>query len=357
MKAPKASSRKLPSSDFENLVRNGIDFLEKAMSQLDSDPKHSVINFYTAVEIFLKAPLVHDHWTLVVLDRDLNRQKYEDGDFLSVSFEDSCSRLAGALNKPLKQSAKEAFNKIRKHRNRIVHFFHSGIDGKQRDAIKLEQAQAWFELNRFITDAWGEKFKPFEQDFRRMESSLIAINHYAKTKYEDLKPKIEGLKKRGEIFEPCPKCKTNAYQVSEEASRLTSHFCMVCFHREKRILIDCPKCGSVDQTIYPFDGFECDNCNYQVVGEDHIFDLLDENTVRGTKRDLDSDTPANCDECQGYHTICEYDSGYLCVNCFAYFDQIGQCEWCNEPMSGNTEYTYVNGCEHCEGQAGWHAND
>ena len=67
---PRPSKARAPMADFENLVRNGIDFLEKAMLQLENDPKHSVINFYTAVEIFLKAPLVHDHWTLVVLDRD-----------------------------------------------------------------------------------------------------------------------------------------------------------------------------------------------------------------------------------------------------------------------------------------------
>ena len=39
------------TSDFENLVRNGLDFLEKAMSQLVNDPKHSVIDLYTALEI------------------------------------------------------------------------------------------------------------------------------------------------------------------------------------------------------------------------------------------------------------------------------------------------------------------
>lgn len=48
----KTTTKKEAASDFENLVRNGIDFLTKAISQLESDPKHSVINFYTAVEIF-----------------------------------------------------------------------------------------------------------------------------------------------------------------------------------------------------------------------------------------------------------------------------------------------------------------
>lgn len=352
-----SSKKQETISDFENLVRNGIDFLEKAMFQLENDPKHSVINFYTAVEIFLKAPLVHEHWTLVVVDRDLNRKNYEAGDFLSVSFEDASTRLSAALNQPLKKSAKEAFDKVRKHRNRMVHFYHSGIDGKQRDEIKLEQAQAWFELNRFVTDTWREQFRPFADDFRRMERNLIANNHYAQAKYENLKPKIEGMKTGGKTFRDCPRCGTNACQVEEEAERLTSLDCLVCFFREKRIQVVCPECGDSDQHVTAYEGFICEKCEHEVSDESEIFDLLDQNAVRGTKHDLDSDTPANCDECQGYHTVCEYEGGYLCANCFTYFDAVGQCQWCNDPMTGDTEDTYVTGCEHCDGYAGHHAND
>lgn len=354
---PKPAAKNEPATDFENLVRNGIDFLEKAMSQLDSDPKHSVINFHTAVEIFLKAPLVYEHWSLVVVDRDPNRQKYEAGDFLSVTFEDACTRLGSALNKQLKSSAKEAFDKVRKHRNRMVHFYHSGLDGKQRDEIKLEQATAWFELNRFVGDTWRDQFKSFASEFRRMERSLIANNHYAKAKYEALKPKIEGMKTSGKVFEDCPRCHTNACQLEEEASRLTSRHCLVCFHSSKRLQIDCPECGDPNQYLEPYDGFSCEQCDCEVKGESEIFDLLDQNSVRGTKDDLDSDTPANCDECQCYHSVCEYEGGYLCTNCFTYFDSVGQCQWCNDPMTGDTEDTYVTGCEHCDGYAGHHADD
>lgn len=353
----KPSKAKEPRSDFENLVHNGIDFLEKAMSQLDTDPKHSVINFYTAVEIFLKAPLVHEHWILVVADRDPDRQKYDAGDFVSVSFEDACLRLSRTLKKPLHKSAMDAFNKVRQHRNRMVHFYHRGIDGRQRDQIKLEQAQAWFELNRFIADTWREHFEPFASEIRRMERNLITNNHYAQAKYEDLKPKIEGMQKGGKAFEDCPRCRTYAYQVEEEAPRLTSRHCMVCFHSETRLQIDCPKCGDTDQYVEAYNSFSCDKCDYETSGDSELFDLLDQNMVRGTKHDLDSVTPANCDECQGYHTVCEYEGGYLCTNCLTYFDAVGQCEYCGDYMTGDTEHTYTTGCEHCEGTAGRYADD
>ncbi|WP_141213406.1 hsdR [Janthinobacterium sp. PC23-8] len=352
----KPSIKKELESDFNNLVRNGIDFLAKAISQLDSDAKHSVINFHTAVEIFLKAPLVHEHWTLVVVDRDANRKNYEAGDFQSVSFSDACTRLDNALNKPLRKSAKEAFDKVRKHRNRMVHFYHSGINGKQRDEIKLEQAQAWFELNRFITDTWREQFKPFENDFRKMERTLIANNHYAKVKYEDLKPKIEGMKVGGAIFEDCPVCTMNALKVEEEVDRLFSSDCMVCFHSEKRVQLECPQCNDSNQHMVAYDGLTCTNCKFELPNED-AFDLLDQNQVRGTKHDFDSDTPANCDECQGFETVCEYQGGYLCTNCLVHFDSVARCQSCGASMTGCAEDTYSTGCEHCDGYAGYRSDD
>jgi hypothetical protein len=352
----KASKKAEVKSDFENLVRNGIDFLQKAMSQLDEDPKHSVINFYTAVEIFLKAPLVLEHWTLVVVDRDFSRQRYEAGDFISVTFEDACSRLGNSLNRPLTKGAKDAFDRVRRHRNRMVHFYHSGISGKQREAIKLEQAQAWFELNRFITDTWHDEFHSFTQEFKRMERSLIANNHYARAKYENLATKIDGMKKAGTVFAECPYCKTAGLQVDEVVENLTSYHCIVCFQRDVRLKVTCPECGDQDQYVVADDGFTCGECDHSISSEG-VYDLLDDSKKRYTKDYFDASTPANCGECQGHHTVCEYGDGYLCTSCLAYTDSVGHCEWCNDSMTGSTEDTYVTGCEFCDGYAGHHAND
>lgn len=239
----------------------------------------------------------------------------------------------------------------------MVHFYHEGIDGQQRDEIKLEQAQAWFELNRFIVDTWRDKFGPFLIELRHMERSLIAHNHYARAKYESLKPKIEGMKRGGKTFQACPNCGTEACRFDNEADRLTSFDCLVCFFNERNIQIDCPSCGDADQKISAHENFDCNKCGHEVSGESEMFDLLDQNRVRGTKHDFDSNTPANCDECQGYHTVCEYESGYLCINCFTYFNAVGQCEYCSDYMTGDTEGTYATGCEHCEGTAGRYADD
>ena len=348
------AKKKEGPSDFDNLVRNGIDFLEKAMSQLDIEPKYSVINFHTAVEIFLKAPLVREHWSLVVVG-DPSRQKYEAGDFMSVSFDDACNRLASSLNKPLAKSAKTAFDIVRQHRNRMVHFYHSGIDGKQRDAIKLEQAQAWFELNRFVTDVWRDEFDEFIPEFKRMERDLIANNHYAQAKYASLTNKIEGLKKKGVNFCACPECKTEGCRFAEPVDGIRNYNCLVCFFDDTVLDVSCPECNAKNE-LRPYNGFACDECGHEIE-ENDIFDFLDQCTIRGTKDGMDCDTPANCDECEGYHTVCEFNDGYLCANCFAFFDSLSCCGWCNDPRTSHDEDSYVTGCSVCEGYAGHHADD
>jgi hypothetical protein len=260
-----------PPADFKSLVRNGIDFLEMAMSQLNTDPKYSVINFYTAVELFLKAPLVDEHWSLVVAG-DPNREKYDAGDFISVSFDEACNRLSVSLKKPLKDSAKKAFDRVRKHRNRMVHFYHSGVDGRQKDAIKLEQAQAWFELNRFVTNEWRKQFEPFIQEFKRMEQNLIANNHYAQAKYQSLKSKIDGLKAGGTVFKVCPSCGTGACKVNALIEQLEELSCMVCFFSDTQLKVTCPECDA-DQSMSPCEPFVCDECQHKISGEAKLFEF------------------------------------------------------------------------------------
>ena len=45
----------------KKLVLNGFDFLTEAIASLEGKPKYSIINFYSAVEIFIKARLLHEH--------------------------------------------------------------------------------------------------------------------------------------------------------------------------------------------------------------------------------------------------------------------------------------------------------
>jgi hypothetical protein len=49
---------------------------------------------------------------------------------------------------------------------------------------------------------------------------------------------------------------------------------------------------------------------------------------------FDAVVPANCSECEGYRTVVEYESEYLCVNCFTVCEQLEACGWCGAESAG-----------------------
>ena len=54
---------------FSQLVGNALDFAETAARELEPSPKYSLINFGAAVELFLKARLLSEHWALIIKNR------------------------------------------------------------------------------------------------------------------------------------------------------------------------------------------------------------------------------------------------------------------------------------------------
>jgi hypothetical protein len=111
-----------PQEEWQTrLTDNAIDFLNRAIDDFKAQPKYSIINFHTAVELFLKARLLREHWSLIVL-KSPDRQKFEAGDFISVPFDEACVRLQNIVQSPVPERARKNFDAIRKHRNKMVHF-------------------------------------------------------------------------------------------------------------------------------------------------------------------------------------------------------------------------------------------
>ena len=63
---PKPNKVKEADELFDSLVENAIDFLQMSVQELEKRPKYSVIHFAMSVELFLKARLLREHWSLVV---------------------------------------------------------------------------------------------------------------------------------------------------------------------------------------------------------------------------------------------------------------------------------------------------
>ena len=141
---------------MNGLTENAFYFLRGAFQQLENDPKRSVIDFYAAVELFLKARLLGEHWSLIVASKP-DFQQFKSGNFQSVTFNEAIERFQRVLDQPIPVDAIKAFDRVRKHRNRMVHFYHPEENPSAPSVIAIEQLKAWHHLNRLITGEWASK--------------------------------------------------------------------------------------------------------------------------------------------------------------------------------------------------------
>ncbi|EDV0263684.1 hsdR [Salmonella enterica subsp. salamae] len=342
------------SEDVKALINNGLSFLEQAQKELDdSKPQFSLVSFWTAVELFLKVPLAHEHWSLICSRKTPPKKKsYQEGDFVSISYDETRALLRDVLEKPLSDDTHIIFDKVRKHRNRLVHFYHSDFTDKQSKQILEEQADAWFRLYQLIRKDWrpiiGEALylKLTLDEGRLLRTSLF----YSKAKFRALAPKLKELRDKGHTIVKCYTCSNKAgvqTPFNEDGDNvLYETDCLVCgYVTDRSIDVLCPGCGCRQRI--EADGelnFTCEKCQHS----ESKHDLLDESTS-SDEDVMYSGGIASCSDCGGYETICDFGGSYLCVNCFALHDTVGQCEYCGASSTKIPDMSSLFGCEFCSG--------
>lgn len=340
---------------IRGLISNGLDFLQKAIAGFSTEPKHSVINFYAAVELMIKARLMTEHWTLVVA-KQTSRRQFEEGDFISVGFEDAVKRLRDIVNIALSEQAYRSFDSIRKHRNKMVHFFHPGAFSKQEiESIAAEQLRAWHYLNQLLTTSWKGVFTAYAAEIAAIERSLRSHREYLRAKFIDLGPELKRLRAEGDTIAICKTCTFDAAVIEEPADGLFRTKCVLCGARHDWLAVECPECAA--KTDFAGDGepFICSSCEL-TIELNELVGLLNEEFHKPDEASL-ALTPANCGECDTYQSVIERDGQYLCLNCLDLSEQLAQCEWCSEYGTGDMSESYLTGCGFCEGSSGWHKDD
>ncbi len=341
-----------PGDDVLALIENGMDFLDKARSELETRQyKHSIVSFWTAVEIMLKVPLVHEHWSLVCSGKRFVRSKYLEGDFQSVTYDETCARLEDILEKPLKKETKEIFNEVRRHRNRVVHFHHPQFTDILVKDILAQQANAWFALNRFMREDWASIFGPLHSRKLAMsETQLLKGNtFYSAVRLEKVQPDLIELENAGREIHDCPACHQHAVVETLldtghlDLPALYKSHCLVCSSARRKVRMNCPLCG--EELLCP-DGdmsVTCSKCDadyfrYALIDEDERHSPIDEEYL-----------PAGCTSCLHPTSIAKFGSGYLCSECLEFYKEIMVCECCNHASDSVPQLSHLGGCEFCDG--------
>jgi len=316
--------------DTEALISNGLDFLNKAREEFQAgQAKFSVVSFWTAVEILIKVPLVHEHWTLACSGKKMERKKYLSGDFQSVTYDEACARLNDVLDMPLEAEVAKRFSKVKNHRNRVVHFYHNELSAGDQQQVLTEQADAWFALNGLMRNEWSVLFaRRLRERLAEDETNMIRSNaFYADAKFRD-KAVQEQLRKEteaGEILRTCVVCGcTSAVrQLLMSGLSLYDETCFVCGEQPAFLEIQCTGCGEAARVQEGDSDFLCGRCGYQSDRYEAINPLSVE--------EHDETDAAGCADCLRPDSVCSYRSmyaSYLCTGCFYAHDVLEQCDRC-----------------------------
>ena len=285
-------------STLERLVEHALDFLAKAISELDDHPKYSVIHVYAALELFLKARLMAEHWTLVVAkQKEPDLDKFLSGDFQSVSLRDAATRLDKVVRSGLSKQVLEAFGNVGKHRNKMVHFLHEAHTKEENDAVKQEiakqQLNAWYFLNRLLTVKWKEVFESCANQIAEIDARLRKLHGFLQVVFENLTPEIKKRKGQGMQFGICPSCQFESQEYEAKTNSISEAKCLVCKLTEWRLQIICPECDSL--VVFVNNGFaSCASCDKSFEPDDVVSILGDVDEFYDF---------GNCSDCDGYHTV------------------------------------------------------
>ena len=137
------------------LTKNAFDFLETGIMEFDDNPKYSIVHFSTAIEMFLKARLAHQDWKLLFSNQDkADWNKFKTGDFHAINTEEANKIIKTTEpNNKLIIDAHISFRSLSNHRNKIIHFYHHGLESSQETKEKSYRS--------IVTP--GSAFEPYSQ--------------------------------------------------------------------------------------------------------------------------------------------------------------------------------------------------
>lgn len=229
-----------PLDSFDGLVKNAFDFFSVSIRGFSENPKYSAIHFYAAIELFLKARLMLEHWSLILDDpKRADRQRFLNGDFKSMTMEQAIERIKSICGEKLSDEHTRTFNSIRAHRNQFVHFFYP--DGASNmEAIAKELCAAWYSLHQLLTGPWLFHFTNYESDIAEADEQMKSIRQFLAVKFDRLKTRLSQDQMNGITIHTCAACGYEACEIFDSSAPLFEYRCAVCDAHDRYLSLDCP---------------------------------------------------------------------------------------------------------------------
>ncbi len=351
------SQQKLTKEEmFDALVKNALSFLGASLDNLDAKPKSSIIDFYTSIELFLKARLMNEHWTLIISKPEIaNIESFRIGDFHSIFLDDAVKRLKNIINEPLTLKCIDNFKALGEHRNQIVHFAHTDyIDlDATKASIVVEQWSSWHYLHELLSVQWNKIFKAYLPEIEHIHQRMMQQADFIEARFKELEPKIQIKIKSGENVINCEHCDMASAVVTDTHAWGVDYECMVCGVKDISInktneTIPCDHCGK-EFEFFRKNLKSCPHCGNELNTE-KLIDLCEQQYTEGDDW-WEEGAPhiASCHSCQNERPSVFYIDGlWSCVSCFERGWKAVSCPHCAEFVTGDMEHIKYFACFKCE---------
>lgn len=339
------------------LLDNAFDFLEVGIQNFKDNPKYSIINFAASIELFLKARLLKEHWSLIISGDEPNFQKFLQGDFTSINFKDLIPKIKAIIGEnEIPNDARSCFDGLAKDRNKTMHFYHNIIaDNSDNEIINLaaKQLKGWVYLEKLLIK-WKNLFliyDEYDNKVRLCDDLIKSHRDYLLIKYESIKGGINDRIKQGARYTNCDRCNFEAVKLDRKISNnIYVGKCEVCeYDYTHGLIVKCPECH--EPIILSANSDEnyrglCKKCQYKLSVDD-IYSLSELDTSN-----------LFCNNCDNRLVIAQqkssngkFDYIYLCPSCFFVTDKTQVCDYCFQEQIGydNLSKSYFLGCNWCEG--------
>jgi len=342
---------------FDALTKSAFEFLDRSIGEFSESAKFSTVHFAVAIELFLKARLMREHWSLLLDKPDLaDKAAFFKGNAKTVTPDQAIERLRRIASVSITQGSRDIFNKIANHRNKMVHFAHAGeaaVDGPEgRSSIAEEQCAGWLAL-RALLGEWRE-FDDYVDDIWRISRKLEGHRTYLQKAFEIKARELQAHRDAGLRASLCPSCQFESVKVEEPIGLISEASCVVCRYSGAEITVTCGSESCGEYIVFAaYDGSpdKCPHCD-AALSNDVIRDCLDTGE-EVTKDNYFEIRKINCPHCSGYHSVVEHHDIFICLNCFEMDREYGVCGYCSEgQLGGVPEHSSLVGCEFCEGSAG-----
>ncbi|WP_241060655.1 hypothetical protein [Achromobacter xylosoxidans] len=351
---------------FKELVNNAFSFTSAAVEKIDTSPQFAVIDLYTAVELFLKARLLREHWSLVVQDpKHAKVSGFISGDFISAGFDDLCKRLEHIAQAPVPKAAFSNFDGLRKSRNKIVHFANPALVNAKESTAKVysELWGSWRHLMELLSSDWSAYFGDYRQHLNEFNARLQKHAGLLASAYEEAKEKISQRSKGKNTAVTCPHCNYAAAFLEKEHRWGGECLCMVCksvtiMTTPTNATINCPHCRSEFQFIKQIASIDgafqhrdvaCPDCKRNLPTTE-LIRLCNDRFGRGDMWCEEEEGPhaARCHKCQSEPASVFYiDDFWTCVCCFERGFSAFSCD-CGMFATDGAERMKYLGCFECQ---------